>query len=41
VCSRNLENEGAKARYGAVKIQPKGFNAKKTNKSTTIEAAHA
>jgi hypothetical protein len=28
----DLENEGAKARYGAVKIQQKVCNAKKTNK---------
>jgi hypothetical protein len=29
---KNLENEEAKARYRAVKIQPKGCNAKKSNK---------
>ena len=33
--SRNLENEEAKARYGTVEIQPKGCNAKKTNKQTS------
>jgi hypothetical protein len=33
VWSRNLENEQAEVRYGAVeKYNQKGFNAKKTNK---------
>jgi hypothetical protein len=35
VWSRKLENEEAKARYGAVKnTSTKGYNAKKTNKQT-------
>jgi hypothetical protein len=37
VLSRNVVNEEAKARDGAVKkIQPKGCNAKKTNKQQTV-----
>jgi hypothetical protein len=35
VCSRNLENEKAKARYRAVENKTTmGYNARKTNKQT-------
>jgi hypothetical protein len=38
VCSRNLENEEAKARYRAVEnTTTMGCNARKTNKQTTAK----
>jgi hypothetical protein len=38
VCSRNLDNEEAKARYGAVKVQPQWVvtPGKQTNKQPKL-----